>query len=209
MARKTQYSKDDIIEAGLEVLNEHGWEGLTPKSTARMLGASTMPIFSHFSSMDEFRDGLMERAWEMLTEYVSRSYTGDPWVDQAVGYVLFARDHSRLFNCMQYVPLQELKDRRYEFWFRITRNLESHPSFQGMDAVHSGWIRYIRSLLTHGIAVSVSSGLTTIWENAEVIEQMMALCSEILYEGFSARGERLKKILGGVPPENLSRLSGR
>ena len=97
-----------IIEAGLEQLKDGGWEGLTPKSVAKKLGASTMPIFSHFATMDEFRVAILDRAWEMHKEYVLANYTGDIWVDQGIGYVLFARDHAQLFSCMYYGKLQEI-----------------------------------------------------------------------------------------------------
>ncbi len=208
MPKKTKFTKETVIEAGLKQLQEIGWEGITPKAVAKRLGASTMPIFSHFSTMDAFREALLDRAWEILMEYVSRSYTGDAWVDQAVGYVFFARDHGRLFNCMHYGAISEIRDRRYRFWMFVSRELEGDPAFDGMSAGRAGWIRHLRALLSHGIAVSVSSGLTPIWEKDDVIKRMLALCSDVLREGMAKRGDELDEISGKISAEARKRISG-
>lgn len=207
MPKKTKYTRMAVIEAGLEQLKESGWEGLTPKSVAKKLGASTMPIFSHFATMDEFRVAILDRAWEMHKEYVLDSYTGDIWVDQGIGYVLFARDHAQLFSCMYYGKFQEIRDRRLRFWEFASKQLEDHPVFEGMRAEHVGWIRHARALLTHGIAVSVSSGFAPVWENEDVIRKMLSLCSEILIEGLSARGGKLDEITRDISPEARAMLA--
>ncbi len=208
MPKKTRFTKETVIEAGLKQLKEIGWEGVAPKAVAKRLGASTMPIFSHFSTMDEFREALLDRAWEMLGEYVSRSYTGDPWVDQAVGYVFFARDHGRLFSCMHHGALAEIRERRYRFWIFVSREMEGSPAFEGMSAERAGWIRHLRALLTHGIAVSVSSGLAPVWANDEVVKRMLTLCSDVLREGMAKRGDELDELSGKISPEARKRISG-
>ncbi len=208
MPKKIKYTKETVVEAGLSLLKETGWEGITPKAVAKRLGASTMPIFSHFSTMDEFREALLDRAWEIMKEYVSRSYTGDAWVDQGVGYILFARDHGRLFSCMHYGGPGEVRDRRLRFWLFVSREMEGYPAFEGMSAEHAGWIRHLRSLMTHGIAVTVSSGMAPIWENDDVIKRMLALCSNVLREGFAQKGDELDEISGRLPVEARKRISG-
>jgi len=199
MPKKTKYTKESVIEAGLEQLKEEGWEGITPKLVAKKLGASTMPIFSHFTTMDELRVAILDRAQEIQNEYISRNYTGDAWVDQGIGYVLFARDHGRIFNCMYYGKPEEIRERRLRFWEFASEQLAGHPAFEGLSAEHVGWIRHTRALLTHGIAVSISAGFAPVWKNEEVIRKMISLCSEILFEGFSARGGKLDEITGTIP----------
>ena len=83
---------------------------------------------------------------------------------------------------------RKFRDRRLRFWEFASEQLEGHPAFEGMSAEHVGWIRHARALLTHGIAVSVSSGFAPVWENEDVIRKMLSLCSEIHFEGLSTRG---------------------
>lgn len=208
MANKPKFTKESIIDAGMGQLIEEGWEGLTPKKVARRLGASTMPIFSHFSTMADFKAALMDRAWDRMSAYARKTYTGDPWVDQGVGYVLFARDHGQLFSCMHSGKVEEIQERRYRFWVRISGELQGYAPFKDMDPELVGWMRNLRSFLTYGIAVSVNSGLTPAWENDEVIRRMVKLCSEVLYEGLPGKSRELKETLELIPLGVRERVSG-
>lgn len=208
MTNKTKYTKTDVIKAGLTLIEKKGWEGLTPKKVANQLGSSTMPIYSHFPTMAQFRKALMDEAWQMMTDYALSSYTGDPWVDHGVGYVLFARDKGRLFTAMHSEKLEEVQERRYQFWKIISKDLSGHPLFSQMEHELAGWIRNMRSFLVYGIAVSVNTGLTPIWEKEDVISQMISLCSEVLMEGLIQKKDRLFKTLDLVPMEVRERVSG-
>ena len=130
--------------------------------------------------MDDFKAAILDRAWEILTEYVLEHYTGDAWVDQGIGYVLFARDHGRVFSCMYYGEIHEIRVRRQQLWSTASDELVGHPVFAGMNPEHVGWIRHMRALLTHGIAVSVCSGFAPVFENEDVVNQMVSLCSDCL-----------------------------
>ena len=208
MPKKTKYTKSDIIEAGLQQLEANGWEGITPKSVAKKLGASTMPIFSHFATMDDLKTAIMDRTWDVLAEYASRTYTGDTWVDQGIGYILFARDHRQVFSCMQYGRFEEIRERRIRFWEYVSAKLEGGCRFEGLSDAHVAIIRHTRSLLTHGIAVSVSSGYAPIWRDEDVIREMLALCSNILLEGLSANRETLDRIAEKMPERFKEKLVG-
>ena len=50
-ARKV--SKDEIIDAAVEVLRDGGFSAVNARSVARKLGCSTQPIYFSFQSMDE------------------------------------------------------------------------------------------------------------------------------------------------------------
>lgn len=206
MPKKTKFTKATVIEAGLKQLKESGWEGLTPKSVAKKLGASTMPIFSHFATMNDFKIAIMDRAWEIIAEYASRTYTGDTWVDQGIGYVLFSRDHGQIFNCMHYGKVEEIRERRMQFWGYASAQLEGHKRFEGLSDEQLTLIRHTRALLTHGIAVSVSSGFAPLWGDEDVIREMLILCSDVLFEGLSANREILDKIAKKIPAEIKEKL---
>lgn len=208
MANTAKYSKESVIEAGLVQLREGGWEELTPKKVAKRLGASTMPIYSHFPTMETYRMELMDKAWQMLERYALSEYTGDSWIDHGVGYVLFARDHGQLFTSMHSERLEEVQRRRYEFWVTISNDLKDHSLFEGMDPELVGWVRNMRSFLVYGIAVSVNTGLTPVWEKEEVIRQMISLCSKVLFEGLLKRKDQLGDVLKLIPLDVRERVSG-
>jgi hypothetical protein len=154
-----------------------------------------MPIFSHFSTMQDFREAILDRAWEIQTEYATRTYTGDVFVDQGIGYVLFAKDHGRLFACMNDGRYRDYQLHWYHrFWSVLTKQLEGYPAFQDLSEQHATRIRYLRSMMSHGIAASVSSGLGPIWENNELIERALTVCTEVLCEGLTQRADLFDEI---------------
>ncbi len=208
MPRKTKYTRELVVEAGLAQLEEIGWEGFTPKRVAEWLGCSTMPIFHHFATMDEFRKAVLDSAWNLLIEYSSRNYTGDIWVDQSIGYVLFARDHGRLFSCMHYGSPEDLMERRYKFWLDLSKSQVKYQPFEDLSETQLQWVKHIRSLLSHGLAISVSTEIATAWDNDEVIKKVMALCSKILIDGFSMEEDSLKEISRLLPKETRKRIQG-
>ena len=63
-----------------------------------------------------------------------------------------------------------------------------------MRAGHVGWMGNMRALTTHGIAVSVSSGLASFWGNDDVITETIFLCSAILRQGLSKSAGKLNEI---------------
>ena len=208
MPNKPKFKRESIIEAGLQQLREEGWDGLTPNKVAKRLGASTMPIYSHFPNMAEFKKALMDTAWKMMEEYALADYTGDPWVDHGIGYVLFARDNGRLYTSMHAEDTEIVQERRYQFWVTISKDLKDYPKFNGLEPEVVGWIRNLRTFLSHGIAVSVNLGLTPIWEKEEVVKQMITLCSEILLDGLSKKKVQLYDALELVPLSARERISG-
>ena len=207
MPNKPKFKREAVIEAGLSQLRDEGWAGLTPNKVAKRLGASTMPIYSHFPNMTDFKKTLMDRAWKMMEEYALADYTGDPWVDHGIGYILFARDNGQLFTSMHAEDTVAVQERRYQFWVTISRDLKDYPQFADIEPEIVGWIRNLRSFLVYGIAVSVNLGLTPVWEKEEVVKQMVSLCSEILLDGLYKQKQKLYGALELVPVDVRERIS--
>jgi len=98
MSPKAIIPIDDIISAAWQLVREKGSAGLSARALASKLGTSTMPIYSSIGSMDELGRLLRERIASSIAEYQGRSWSTNPTLDAAVGYVLFARDEPRLFR---------------------------------------------------------------------------------------------------------------
>ena len=52
---KVKFTKDEIVQAALEVARKKGAAGVTTRDIAAVLGVSTRPVFTHFRSMQELR----------------------------------------------------------------------------------------------------------------------------------------------------------
>ena len=53
MARKTTFSREDVEQAAMEILEAEGAAAVTARRVADALGASTAPVYSNYASMEE------------------------------------------------------------------------------------------------------------------------------------------------------------
>ncbi len=184
MPRKPKFCKEDIINTGLSLIREHGWKGLTPAALAEALKASTMPIYSHFSSMQELKEELIERAWQLVLQYVSVKKTDNIWVDQAYGYIKFAREEKNLFVCIHDGTMPELQQEYYKkFYGYLEQQLADYPPFKKLPPEVSRKIRFARGMLSHGLASMVNAGLSYLKEDDDQIIWLLQISSHSLYEG--------------------------
>lgn len=82
-----------MVDGALALIEERGDGALSARTLADRLGISTQPIYREFGDMDGVRRAVVERGWQVFTEYVS----GDA-AEQAVRYVMFAVERKKLFN---------------------------------------------------------------------------------------------------------------
>jgi hypothetical protein len=151
-----------------------------------LMGCSTMPIYSHFKNMQALEDEVVKKIWRMVMRYQAEKYSGDVWIDQAIGYVRFARNEKNLFKCMLDGHNPEL---RYEMhqkqWQYLAEDLEGYHGFDGLDEEQRARVRYSRSMLSHGVAMSPSTGLNKIIvENDELLAEYLSTVSQALLKGY-------------------------
>ena len=100
-ARKV--SKEEIVDAAVEVLRQGGYSAVNARSVAKKLGCSTQPIYFSFKGMDELKTALTERAIEMHTKRVRdslRIHEGNDsrYSSYGMGFVKFAAEEKQLFR---------------------------------------------------------------------------------------------------------------
>jgi AcrR family transcriptional regulator len=81
-ARRRQQTIEEILDIAVDVMTEHGVNGLTLAEVARRLGVQPPSIYKYFSSIGAVYDALFERAasqnLEVLREAMAR---GEPGLD--------------------------------------------------------------------------------------------------------------------------------
>lgn len=96
-------SKDEIIDAAVEVLREGGFAAINARSVAKKLGCSTQPIYFSFRNMEELKAALTARAIELHTRRVRdslRAHEGNDsrYSSYGMGFVKFAAEERQLFR---------------------------------------------------------------------------------------------------------------
>ena len=96
-------SKDEIVDAAVEVLREGGFAAVNARSVAKKLGCSTQPIYFSFRNMEELKVALTARAIELHTRRVRdslRAHEGNDsrYSSYGMGFVKFAAEERQLFR---------------------------------------------------------------------------------------------------------------
>lgn len=100
MGRKTQITKEIILEAALQMLIREGYASINIKSLSKEIGCSTQPIVWHFENMIGFRKAF----FEYCIDYAKSQFTvwngslDDLLAETARGYVTIACNMPHLFR---------------------------------------------------------------------------------------------------------------
>lgn len=99
MPPKIKYSKDRIIEAGVDLIRKAGFSSFSARNLAAALGCTTQPIFSAFENMDQVNEAVERAVKDLYGEYIQRGL-GDslPFKGAGMQFIRFALEEPRLFE---------------------------------------------------------------------------------------------------------------
>lgn len=103
MPPKVKISKDQIVDAALEMVRGDGEFALNARSLASALGCSTQPIFSNFENMETLRESVMARAYKSYFSFIERELATEkypPYKAFGMAYIRFAKEEKGLFKLL-------------------------------------------------------------------------------------------------------------
>ncbi|MBQ9927594.1 MAG: TetR/AcrR family transcriptional regulator [Lachnospiraceae bacterium] len=100
MARKESITKEDILNAAFELLQEEGAEQVTARKLAAKANCSTQPIFRIYKNMEELTEELFTKACDFFQAYYEQGdrQTVTPFVHLGNVYIKFAAEHKKIFE---------------------------------------------------------------------------------------------------------------
>lgn len=122
MARKTQISKELILETAFRLLVRDGESAVNIKSLAREIGCSTQPIAWHFGNMEGLRTELLDYCVRFLGRIfcgIKSEHMAEQLEDVAWGYITLAFDYPNLYR---YFYMSESDGRKMN---RLTKNMRA------------------------------------------------------------------------------------
>ncbi len=183
MPPKQRFSEKDVIEAAFQVVRKQGWQGFSARTIANELNASTRPIYDYFDSMEHIEAEVVKKILAYFIEFIGQERTGDTWLDQALGYVLFASQEKHLFRCIndeKHTPIQKKFARQH--WMKLGEELVADERFKDLPGASMHKIRAARWIMIHGLSCLISNG----WfeppetEDAILSEEMGYTLAEVL-----------------------------
>ena len=101
MPPKPKFTKDEIVQAALEVVSQKGVEALTAKELGDALGSSARPIFTVFRSMKEVQDEVRAAAMRRFERFAAQTLPDMPLFKQVgMQMVLFGAKESKLYQLL-------------------------------------------------------------------------------------------------------------
>ena len=103
MPPKIKISKQDIINAGVDLMRKNGETALNARALASHIGCSTQPIFSNYESMESLKQDVIVAAYKLYQNYVIAETNTNhypPYKASGMAYIRFAKEESELFKLL-------------------------------------------------------------------------------------------------------------
>lgn len=101
MPPKPKYTKEEIINAALDMVREKGADSLTARDLGEKLKTSARPIFTAFENMEDLKNAVTDAGVEMFKEYSNNFTDYTPAFKQmGMQIVSFAAKEPNLFEML-------------------------------------------------------------------------------------------------------------
>ena len=103
MPPKCKFTKEEVVQAALDMTRESGISSITARALGERLGSSSRPIFSLFQSMQEVQQEVIQAANALYQDYLKRDMAaGEYPIYKASGiaYIRFAKEEKELFKLL-------------------------------------------------------------------------------------------------------------
>ena len=172
MPPKVKITKEDVINAAVDIVRESGAEALNARIIASVLKCSTQPVFSNFATMDELRLAVVERADKICGEYIKREIKNGKFPTykaSGMAYIRFAREEKELFKLLYMRDrTNETVPESNELGDKMESIVQSNTGLNGDTAklFHLEMWAYV-----HGIATMVATGFENL--DGELVSRML------------------------------------
>lgn len=101
MPPKAKFTKQQIVDAALQIFRDEGIEKLTSRNLGKKLGSSACPTFTVFSSMEDVEAAMVESAKAIYKGYVEAGLAQAlPFRGVGEEYIHFAANEPKLFQLL-------------------------------------------------------------------------------------------------------------
>ena len=184
MPRSYMFTKEQVLDAAIELTKEKGFSAVSARSLGDKLGTTSRPIFSHFKNMAEVQRGIVDEAnrlYQNFRKEETESGRYVPYKASGMAYIRFAKEERELFK------LLFMRDRSEE---QIKENPEEMETLIGLIAKQVNIDREAARIFylemwayTHGIASMIATGFYD-WD-----EPLASRALTDVYEGLKHRYE--------------------
>ncbi|NBH83265.1 TetR/AcrR family transcriptional regulator [bacterium C-53] len=101
MPPKAKFTRDEIVQTALGIVQENGIESLSARALGARLDSSARPVFTVFQNMEEVQQAVLNAARNKYNEYTRKGLSQTPAFKGAgEQYIQFAKDEPKLFQLL-------------------------------------------------------------------------------------------------------------
>ena len=135
MPPKKLVTKEQILDAAMEITRNDGIDAVTARSVAAALGVSTHPIFTYYSTINEIKDDVLTRARELYHAYIRQGLDEKiPFLGIGHQFLLLARNEPELFKVLFFKTTPDGRKHAHdEFEFTLALVTDSIMKIYNVD----------------------------------------------------------------------------
>lgn len=123
MPPSVKFTKEEIVNAALQVVREKGTAALTTRQIAAVLGVSTRPIFAYFQNMQQVQEAVRQAAQALYHSYIKKGLEQvHPFIGLGEQYIRFATQEPELYRLL-FLPLAPGSENKAMEEMERTQNL--------------------------------------------------------------------------------------
>lgn len=94
-----KFTKEEIIKVAYDLAKHEGLDGINARRIASILGSSVQPIFHNFKNMEELKEAVYDKIYNLYQEYMQNgSEKEKPYKEMGLSYIKFAKDYPEFFK---------------------------------------------------------------------------------------------------------------
>lgn len=152
-------TKQDIINAGIQLIRENGIRSVNARSLAKSLSCSTKPLFRIYKNMEELKKNIKKELDNYYNDFMEKNMTNENrLLSQGISYIEFARSEKMIFSSLfmnMTMAGSSLQDIIHAEWNRAS--IENAKALTGLSTEKAEMLFINFWLYSHGIATQIVS----------------------------------------------------
>lgn len=101
MPRKEKFTKEDLMNGGVEFVRQNGIEQLNTRNLATFIGCSTQPIFRNYINIEDYKMDLKKALHQNYKQFIYDNINKkDYLVSLCYSYALYAKKEPNIFKAL-------------------------------------------------------------------------------------------------------------
>lgn len=172
MPPKNKFTKEEIINAAVDLTRENGIASVTARGLGAKLGSSAKPIFGLFTNMEEVQNEVLKAANDIYQSYRKEDISAGKYPTykaNGMAYIRFANEEKELFKLLFMRDRTNEDESVSEEWDSLSEIIKGNLNVEESQV---NMIQLEMWVFVHGIASVLATSYLSLKE--ELIGQMLS-----------------------------------